>query len=107
MTEVKAADAKRYYENLKIEAIVDKEFDIKGENEAAKTLKLIPIIFSHGFLGNATSVSRHCLELASHGYIVFSMDHMDGSCGYTEKKDGSPFKFHFNKGFYEIPYRKN
>ena len=28
-------------------------------------------------------------ELVSHGYIVFAIDHLDGSCGYTGFKDGT------------------
>lgn len=35
----------------------------------------------------------HCRELASQGYIVFALDHHDGSCNYTEKVDGSPVEF--------------
>lgn len=56
-------------------------------------LKLSPVIFSHGMLADSTSYSRHNLELASHGYIVFVPNHHDGSCAYTEKSDGSPIKF--------------
>lgn len=33
------------------------------------------------------------LELASNGYIVFLMDHLDGSCNYTELQDGKIERF--------------
>ena len=38
-----------------------------------------------------------CREIASHGYIVFNIDMHDGSCRYTEKKDGTPVIFDFDK----------
>lgn len=31
-----------------------------------------------------------CRELASHGHIVFAIDHTDGSNMYTELADGTP-----------------
>ena len=50
---------------------------------------LVPVIFLHGLAGSRTSQSGSCRDLASHGYIVFSLDHFDGSAYYAEKKDGS------------------
>ena len=51
--------------------------------------KLCPIIFSHGMKGSRCMYSTICQEMASHGYIVFALDHHDGSCPYTENKQGT------------------
>ena len=61
--------------------------------------KLSPIIFSHGNLVSRSVYSLLHQELASHGFIVFALDHHDGSCHYTETSDGKsvPFKV-------DIPY---
>lgn len=45
--------------------------------------KLIPVIFSHGLIVNRTNHSAICKELASHGCIVYALDHTDGSCSYV------------------------
>ena len=41
------------------------------------------------------NLSAHGLykEFVSHGYIVFALDHMDESCGYTERENGTPVHF--------------
>ena len=46
------------------------------------------MIFCHGLTCNRSSYSGMCREFASHGYIVFSLDHFDGSCHYTVKRSG-------------------
>lgn len=43
---------------------------------------LIPIIFSHGMCSNRTMHSGTCRDLASHGYIVFALDHNDRTSSY-------------------------
>jgi predicted dienelactone hydrolase len=50
--------------------------------------KLVPVIFTHGNGGQVKNSSGHCREMASHGYIVFGIDHNDGSCAYTEDQNG-------------------
>ena len=55
--------------------------------------KLVPVIFSHGLTGTRCFYSTIASEMASHGFIVYLMDHHDGSCGYTEKKDGEAVHF--------------
>lgn len=40
---------------------------------------IIPIVFSHGYLTVKMMYTVICSELASYGYIVFSMGHQDGS----------------------------
>jgi platelet-activating factor acetylhydrolase len=54
-------------------------------------MKLIPIVYSHGLTGSRTSYTSVCQELASHGYIVFALDHHDGSCPYTEDFSGDKY----------------
>ena len=55
--------------------------------------KCVPIVFSHG-LGSCRDQYTVCAtELASHGYIVFLLDHHDGTCIYTETKSGDPIWF--------------
>ena len=47
------------------------------------------MIFSHGYVAAANWYTCYIKEFVSHGYIVFSIDHHDGSCGYTQLKNGS------------------
>lgn len=66
---------------------------------APYTLKqdfLTPIVLQHGILDSGKGMSTQAIELASHGYIVFSLDAMDGTCTYTERKDKSVVKTVFN-----------
>jgi predicted dienelactone hydrolase len=49
----------------------------------------VPIILSHGLTGSRALYSTAGRELASHGYIVFILDHHDGSCAYTEDSTGT------------------
>ena len=53
------------------------EFE-KGEK------KLIPLIFLHGLSMNRTTNSGTCKDFCSHGYIVFTIDHEDGTSSYTK-----------------------
>ena len=47
--------------------------------------KRIPIVFSHDVMRSRHSYSVLCAELAAHGYVVFALDHHDGSCTHTVK----------------------
>ena len=47
--------------------------------------QLIPVIFSHGYTATRLFYTVVGREMASHGYIVFLIDHHDGSCPYTKK----------------------
>ena len=49
---------------------------------------LTPVIFSHGMSGNRNWNSGTCRDLASHGFIVFSIDHRDRTSNYVETIDG-------------------
>jgi hypothetical protein len=57
--------------------------------------KIVPIVLSHGLTAGRCLYSMLCQELAAHGYIVFAMDHHDGSCSYTEDSTGKQ-KFVFD-----------
>jgi predicted dienelactone hydrolase len=65
----------KYFKDLEICA---------AENAVPLDGKLVPIIFSHGTASQAASYSLHQIEMASHGYVVFGIDHDDGTCFYTE-----------------------
>ena len=82
-----------YYKDLKIEAVHNGVFDFNASALNRDSLKMTPIIFCHGMMADTAAYSRQCLELASHGYIVFAPNFHDGSCNYTEKEDGSPVYF--------------
>lgn len=69
-------------------------------------LKMTPIIFSHGSMGDQALYSRHCMELASHGYIIFVPNHNDGSCAYTEKSNGEPVFFDRTMKNFDLKRRK-
>ena len=78
----------KIYDSLYIEAVLNAECADLNDN------KLTPIIFSHGLTGNNYNYSGCHRELASHGYIIFSIDHLDGSCNYT--RDGADKEFTFD-----------
>lgn len=60
-------------------------------------LDLIPVILLHGLSGSRTSQSGSCRDMASHGYLVFSIDHHDGSAHYSRKEDGSELFWNENQ----------
>lgn len=46
---------------------------------------LFPVgVFSHGMAGTRTTYSSYLSELASHGMIIASVEHRDGSATYTQ-----------------------
>lgn len=55
--------------------------------------KLHPIVFSHGFFADVMSYTAFCRELASYGYIVFSVGHQDGSAMFTTDADDNAIFF--------------
>jgi platelet-activating factor acetylhydrolase len=50
--------------------------------------QLIPIVYVHGLSCNGVAQSGSCRDLASHGYMVFSMDHFDGSAYISKRENG-------------------
>lgn len=75
-----------------VEAWKDAPFDLPSQ-------KLIPMIFSHGYGGQAHFYSGLNREFASHGYLVISMEGNDGSATYTEKEDGTAIPFKYDHTF--------
>lgn len=57
------------------------------DNEAERK-PLIPMLYSHGLTSCRTFQSGSCKDFASHGYIVFAIDHHDGTCNYSRLKNG-------------------
>jgi hypothetical protein len=66
-------------------------------NDFVLKTPLIPIIFSHGYGAHKTMYSGFLRDIASHGYIVFSPDHLDGCTNYTVKKNGEEVLY-YNMG---------
>ena len=83
ITRFKFKKPTRALDGLYFPAIKDAEPDFTKES---KPIQLVPIIFSHGLGASSSQYFGHLSELASHGYITFAMDHLDGSCLYTERK---------------------
>lgn len=66
---------------------------------------LIPIILSHGLTGNRTIYQLNGQELASHGYIVFMMDHLDGSNMKTTTKSGKSYVFDCKQPYFMLDFK--
>ena len=84
------------------------EIDVHQKKQIAPDFegkKLIPIIFSHGLTASRALYTAYCREFASNGYIVFALDHHDGSCHYTLDEDG--IEIHLNRTPQGIKYDKD
>lgn len=77
-------------------------YDLENDENA---LSLVPIIFNHGITGSSRGYTAMLSELASHGYIVFSLDTHSGACGYTEKANGEPVLFDTSDKFMDYEAR--
>lgn len=55
-----------------------------AEDFSSGRQKLIPIVFSPGLAACWRDHQMIGLEMASNGFIVFMIDHFDGTCKYTE-----------------------
>ena len=47
------------------------------------------VFFSHGLLGTVSAYAALCAEVASHGAVVVTLEHTDGSAAFTQLGDGS------------------
>lgn len=52
--------------------------------------KLRPVLFSPGLVFGRTGYSGICRELASHGMMVYAIDHTDNSCPFYEDVTQEP-----------------
>ncbi len=52
------------------------------------------LVFSHGLFGNSEIYANFCGEIASHGYVVYALEHEDGSATYSsDKHTGEPIYY--------------
>jgi len=67
----------------------------------------VPIIYSHGLGGNRSCYSSVCIDLASHGYVVFALEHSDGSASLNVLPDKTvtEYKHAPRKAFLPSPNR--
>ncbi|KAH9570178.1 hypothetical protein CY35_02G027700 [Sphagnum magellanicum] len=70
---------------LQIKASVRKPLLVpKGEGDKQR---LPVVIFSHGMWACRTTYSSTCIDVASHGYIVVAVEHLDGSAVMAQYHD--------------------
>lgn len=74
-------------------------FDLPAEDDRYKSL--VPIIFNHGYGGASYQYQGLYGELASHGYLVISMDSNAGGCSYTQKENGEPVLFNMEREIFD------
>ena len=58
--------------------------------ETFTKIPLTPVIYSHAKASSRNLYSGTCKDLASHGFIVFSIDHKDGTCIADKVYDSKP-----------------
>lgn len=82
----------KYLDDINMDVLQDgklaKVFSEPYKRNGKPKNKLIPLIYCHGLTCTRTSQSGSCRDFASHGYIVFSLDFFDGTCSYTQKRNG-------------------
>ena len=86
--------------------------DVMMEGEIAKRFlsgeeAVRPLIFSHGLSSNSKGYTGLAKDLASHGYLVIMLNHQDGTCMYTETKEGKPMFYQHAPVFYTKDLRIN
>jgi len=47
-------------------------------------------LFSHGLLGSVSAYTALCAEVASHGMVVLTLEHTDGSASHSQLRRGEP-----------------
>lgn len=60
--------------------------------------RLPVVIFSHGLGGQRGVYSIICAELASHGYIVFAIEHADGTASCAKLAGGHGYRYYAGLG---------
>lgn len=69
---------------VKVPAVENAKFS----KDFMSSKKMRPILFSHGDKSTANMLAGTMIDFASRGYACFAPLHTDGSCLYTEKKNG-------------------
>ena len=73
----------KYIDDVKMDTCQDGKLS-KVFNER----ELVPMIYCHGLTANRVTQSVSCRDFASHGFLVFSIDHFDGTANYARKQNG-------------------
>ncbi|KAI8114257.1 hypothetical protein M9434_002383 [Picochlorum sp. BPE23] len=63
-----------------------------------KDTKLPLVVFSHGLAGHRSMYAIICAELASHGYLVFAIEHTDGTASAAKLPGSNKFLFYTGLG---------
>ena len=93
----------RQFKQVKLDCVLDATLS-RDFVEGKRILQ--PILFSHGIFGSNNSYTGLLKDMASHGYIVFALNHADGSCIYTETSLGSGVPLG-SFDYYDKDYRRS
>jgi len=85
-----------------LDAVLDG--DIAPDFEATS---LIPVVFCHGISSHRTMYSGICRDLASHGYIVFSLDHRDGTASFYKDAKGDKAYYDNSRLLFDKEHRRS
>ena len=78
------------------DALVDEDFNSGGK-------QLIPIVHCHGGMAGADEHMSIPMQFASHGFICFAPDFMEGQMCWTTDKDGNDIWYDSVHKFAEVP----
>jgi hypothetical protein len=70
----------KYLDDVKMDTVQDGIL-----SKVFKERALVPMIYCHGLTSCRTLQSVSCRDFASHGFMVFSLDHHDGTCSYSRR----------------------
>ncbi|TNV79108.1 hypothetical protein FGO68_gene4215 [Halteria grandinella] len=94
----------RHLRKVYMDTVYDGEMSKEFINDGKA---LVPLIFCHGISSNRTMQSGTCRDFASHGYIVFSLDHKDGTASFYKSKCGTKQAYYDNsKLLYDYEHRR-
>lgn len=83
------AKARKFMVKCLLEANMETVEDGPISYDLTNATPLIPIVFSHGNSSTRTMNSCFLRDIASHGFIIFALDHVEGTCMHTKKADGT------------------
>ncbi|CDW85051.1 platelet-activating factor acetylhydrolase [Stylonychia lemnae] len=91
----------RHLRKVMMNVVQNGEIDVDFYNKP-----IIPLVYCHGLSSNRTMHSGTCKDLASSGYMVFILDHKDGTSSYTYDKDGKENYYHSRDLAYDYELRR-